>query len=575
VTPLFLLKIVFHFFLGESKLLLKFFKYIFLFSSQNNVFNYLFFKKKNYQIVSDIKIKNILKKNFLFCKKNFQNKKFEDQILITSLLSTKLYSINNIVIGINLSKILNKTAIALIKKNDFATEIFMRSFGIEKFYYLHDENIISRFKYLFLSIDLLKKIKDINELLEFKYQGIFFGKIIYDHYIRFNKVGTVNILEPKFYFFLSHAIMYYMQTKKILLDTKVDSIVQTENQFIPSAPVFQAALLKNCKVYCKIGTANRISVRIYKNFSGVYKNRHRFSSSLFNLILKNDKAHAIKKGETIIQNRIKNIPGYSVDQLRSIEFIKDDVNKNISNFTKTELCKRYSWDPKKPICMIFSNDLIDGVFSNSWNLYIDRLTWLRSTLNFIKTIEDINWIIKPHPNEIKNKVKTSTELEVKKNYSNYNHIKLLPYEYGLEPLPKIIKCAISAQGSVGYEYPALGVPSIICGESLSSGHGISIEPKNEVEYFKYLKNVDKIGNVSLDQQNRAKIFIYIYSVLSKVHSPLIPNSHNINFKNENFLLEYEKLIDNYHLKNDDLYNNLKKQVVLQDRHTINYNLLDQ
>lgn len=238
------------------------------------------------------------------------------------------------------------------------------------------------------------------------------------------------------------------------------------------------------------------------------------------------------------------------------------------------MCKRYGWDPKKPIGMIFANDLIDGVFSNSWNLYIDRLTWLRATLNFIKTIEDTNWIIKPHPNEIKNKVKTSTELEVKKYSFNYDHIKLFPHEYSSEPLPKIIKCAISAQGSVGYEYPALGVSSIICGESLSTGHGISIEPKNELEYFKYLKNIDKIDSVGLDQQNRAKIFIYIYSVLSKVHSRLIPNSHNINFKYENFLFDYEKLIDNYHLKSDDLYNNLKKQITLQDRHTINYNLLD-
>ena len=575
MKPLFLSKIIFHFFVNEFKILLKFFEYIFLFFNQNNFLKYLFLMQRNYEIVRDIKIKNILKKNLLFCKKNFQNKKFENQILITSLLHSKLYSINNIVIGLNLSKILNKTAVALIKKNDFGTEIFMRSFGIEKFHYLHNENIISRFKYLFLSIDLLKKIKNINELLEFKYQGIFFGKIIYDHYLRFNRVGTVTFLKPKFYLFLSQALMFYMQTQKILIDAKINSIVQTENQFIPSSPVFQAALKKKCKVYCKIGTADKISVRIFDSFLEVYKNRHRFSSNLFNLVLKKNKNFAIQKGEFIIQNRLKNIVGYSVDQIRSIEFIKDDVNKNISNFTKIEICKRYNWDPKKPIAMIFANDLIDGVFSNSWNLYTDRLTWLRFTLNFIKKIENINWIIKPHPNEIKNKVITSTKLEVEKFYSQFTNIKLFPEEYSIEPLPKIIKCAISAQGSVGYEYPALGIPAIICGESLSSGHGISIEPKNEREYYEYLKNIDKIDDVTLEQQERAKIFIYIYSILSKVYSPLIPNSHSKDFKYENFLFEYEKLIDNYNLKNDDLYNNLKTQIPLNDRHTINYQLLNQ
>ena len=575
MKPLFIFRVIFHFFANETKLLFKFFEYIFLFFCQNNFFSYLFLKQKNYKIVRDIKKKNILKKNLIFCKKNFQNKKHDDQILITSFLHTKLYSINNIVIGINLSKLLNKTAVALIKKNDFGTEIFMRSFGIEKFYYLHNENLISRLKYLFLSIKLLKKIANINELLEFQYEGIFFGKIIYDHYIRFNRVGTVSFLEPKFYLYLSQALMFYMQTKKILISSKINNIVQTENQFIPSSPVFQAALKKNCKVYCKIGTANKISVRVFQSFSEVYKNRHRFSSNLFNLVKTKNKNFAIKKGEFIIQNRLKNIAGYSVDQARSLEFIKDDLNKNISNFNKEELCKRYNWDPKKPIAMIFANDLIDGVFSNSWNLYTDRLTWLRVTLNFISKIKNINWIIKPHPNEIRNKVITSTKLEVKKFYSQFTHIKLFPEECGIETLPKIIKCAISALGSVGYEYPALGVPSIICGESLSSGHGISIEPKNEKEYFEYLKNIDKIENVSPEQQDRAKIFVYIYSVLSKVYSPLIPNNHTKDFKYKNFLFEYEKLIDNYNPINDDLYKNLKTQISLNDRHTINYKLLDQ
>lgn len=570
----FLLKIIFIFFLNESKLIVKNLNFIRLFLHQINFFKYLIHRKLDHNILRNSKKTKILDKNLKFFKKNFDYQSNGDQILITSLLNSKLYSINNIILGMNLTKILNKTPVALIKKNDFGAEIFMKSFGIKKFYYLDNENIFSRLKYLCLSITLLKNVKNIDDLLKFRYQDIYFGKIAYDHYLRFNRVGTVKILKPKFYFFLSQSLMIYNQTKQILADSKVKDIIQTENQFVPSAVVFQTALLKNCKVYCKIGSANKISVRIYKDFSEVYKNRQRFSSSLFNLVLNNNKASAIKKGETIIQNRIQNKKGFGVDQTRSIEFIKDFPTKKIIDFTKEDLCKKYKWQKDKPIVMIFSNDLIDGVFTNSWNIYIDRLTWLRSTLNFIKTIEDINWIIKPHPNEIKNKVKTSTELEVKKYYSNYNHIKLLPHEYGLEPLPKIIKCAVSAQGSVGYEYPALGVPSLICGESLSSGHGISIEPKNEIDYFKYLKNVDKIGHVSLDQQNRAKIFIYIYNVLSKVHSPLIPNSHNINFKYENFLFEYEKLIDNYHIKNDDLYNNLKKQITLHDRHTINYNLLD-
>ena len=61
MKPLFILRVIFHFFANETKLLFKFFEYIFLFFYQNIFFSYLFLKQKNYKIVRDVK-KNILKK---------------------------------------------------------------------------------------------------------------------------------------------------------------------------------------------------------------------------------------------------------------------------------------------------------------------------------------------------------------------------------------------------------------------------------------------------------------------------------------------------------------------------------
>ena len=61
-------------------------------------------------------------------------------------------------------------------------------------------------------------------------------------------------------------------------------------------------------------------------------------------------------------------------------------------------------------------------------IYIQSSYRLRVTLNFISKIKNINWIIKPHPNEIRNKVITSTKL-IKKFYSQFTHIKLFPEEW--------------------------------------------------------------------------------------------------------------------------------------------------
>ena len=67
--------------------------------------------------------------------------------------------------------------------------------------------------------------------------------------------------------------------------------------------------------------------------------------------------------------------------------------------TKKELCEKLGWDQNKPVVVVLATDLTDGVFDCSWSLFRDRLTWIRETLHEIKNVQNINYLIKPHPNE--------------------------------------------------------------------------------------------------------------------------------------------------------------------------------
>ena len=84
-----------------------------------------------------------------------------------------------------------------------------------------------------------------------------------------------------------------------------------------------------------------------------------------------------------------------------------------------------------------------------------------------------------------------------------------------------------------------------------------------IEKFYYLSNENIIS--------RFKYLCLSISLLKRIKNI----NELLKFKYENFLFEYEKLIDSYNLNNDDLYNNLRTQISLNDRHTINYKLLDQ
>ena len=122
-----------------------------------NFFKYFLHRKKDFNVINNTTAKRVLKKNYNFWKKFSKQNKSNNEILITSLVSLKAYSIYNCVIGLIISKNYNKNIAGLIKEYDFKTEIFMRSFGIEKIYYIPEGNFFSRFIFLLKSkISFLK-----------------------------------------------------------------------------------------------------------------------------------------------------------------------------------------------------------------------------------------------------------------------------------------------------------------------------------------------------------------------------------------------------------------------------------
>jgi len=572
------LNLILYFIYCEVKHFFRFFKHYFNLFLYVNFFKYFLHRKKDFNVINNTTAKRILKKNYNFWKKFVKQNNSNNEILITSLVSLNAYSIYNCIIGLIISKNYSKNISGLIKEYDFKTEIFMRSFGIEKIYYIPEGNFFSRFIFLLKSIKLTKNIKKIEDFLNLKYENIDIGRVAYDHWIRFTGIGSADFISPKIVYFLSKALLVQNFSKELFESNSFKEVVQTESQFIPSAIIFQNSLINNCNVYARIGISNKISVMIYNDLKNMYTDRYHFSKNLFELIYNNYQNKIFVKTDEIMKKRFLNFKEYASDHnIEERMEHKFDVQENLNNnYSKKDLCNKFDWDTDKPIVVLFSNDLTDGVFKFDWKIFKDNLTGIRETLNIIKEIEHINWLVKPHPNDIKNNVVTSVETEVVKLSKFYKNIKLFPKNFGNSPIPKIISAAITMGGSVGYEYPSFGIPAIICMGTYYAGYGFNCEPSTVDEYKKMLKKADKLGPLSKEQILKAKIFIYIYSVLAKVYTPLVPSKGTkiTNYEEISFFNDLETLLENYELKKDDFYNNFKIQLEKSDRHTINYNLIE-
>ena len=498
------------------------------------------------------------------------------KILITTFVNVYDYLKYEYLIGIQLSKIKKENIIILLSNKDINSLDFFKKLGVSKFIYFNDGNFLSRTFNLIKSYKILKNIKCIEDFINFTYQDLPVGKMIYTHHCRFSGIPTSSFIRPEYFILLSNILIYKKQFEKIVNKYNISNIIESEPQFIPGSVITAVALKKNIYVLSRVGGNNKISVRRINQISLFYENRWKFNKKIFEEIKLKAKEYAIEKGKKIITNRFLEID--NVDKEIDQESVMLDSSKKISlinDYDKNKICKMFNWEYQKPIGIILANDLTDGLFPGKWGVYRDNYIWLKKTIQEASYNKEMNWLVKPHPNEIKNKV-TLTTRNLFKHKKYDKNIVLFPKNYSIKNLPKIVDLVVSNHGSAGYEYPALGIPAITSGETIYSDLNISYEAKNEINYFKYLKNAHEIKKLKSSTIENALIFIFIYSIFTKIDYKFVNPDYLAKNESETFWQDLKSINDNLKTDLDDLddvfLKSFEYQISNNLKHTFDINL---
>jgi len=572
--------VILTFFKEEIKIAINKIKFLYHFVKENSILRFLCYLIDISIIPSRNKVfRNYILKNSQKWKssREFINKNTNKYVLIMNIVNHVGYTISEIAIGKNLMEMFESDGMALLRKYDLKSKLIFESFGIKKFIFLNDLNFFMRIKYFLKAYSIIKSYKTVDDFCEFELNGVNLGRSVYDHYLRFTGTGTIDNFSSKMYLFLSQALSVHHQIKKNIDKFKFVASVQGERQFIPGNIIYQSLLTNGTNVYSRTGFSNRFSVRKYSDIREMCKMRERYSQKLYDQIINNIKEKAVEIGGANIEKRFSGIPEYDAFHyyFERPSFLKEKKyqNKEKKNVTKKELCEILGWNQNKPIVVILASDLTDGVFDNTWSLFRDRLTWIRETLLEVKNIKNVNWLVKPHPNDEKNKVVTDVISEYKKICLNYRHILPFPNNVSIVSIPKFAHSVINMGGSPSYEYPSLGILTLEVCESAGSGRGFTIDPGSKKEYFDLLYKIEKINKLNKDQIDKAKICVFIYSELTRLNVNFITPFGNGPMKDKNFWSKMIKLLDNYNEEEDLLKKMMKIQEKNNDRHAINYDSL--
>ena len=386
--------------------------------------------------------------------------------------------------------------ILAMKLNLFHYKVY-DSFGDTSFlYYKKTLNPYSKYE------KYLKKIKTNNNLQNFKIEGILYGDLIYDSFLRWSDNYTVNLKDPHFVNFFYKSIDYYFYCKSLFEKHDIKSVILSHTVYLP-AILGRIALSKGKLFFC-------LSITHCINLSEdyFYISNHKLNKKLFSKLPKKIQNIQIK---TAKKDLIKNLKGSASEGLENLD------HSPFSGVVDKSVIKKNS----KIKVLVASHCFTDSPHAEGNFFFCDYYEWIEY-LGKISLKTDYDWYIKPHPNKFHEK----RNIEIIKNFiKKYNKFKMISNGTSHFSYINNIDYFLTIDGHIAEELAMFNKPVIFSKmDGKFSNYNFNINPKNKKEYHKILMKFKKKKKFKVDKEE-------------------IYKAHCVNhfFINQNYLVKYNKV----------------------------------
>lgn len=379
-----------------------------------------------------------------------------------------------------------------------------------------------------------------------KFKNICIEDLIYDDIIRNNdgiytdsgfcKKDILNTRDKAFFNFVSASKLF--REKNI-------SYISLHHKFYATLGVFSRVALHE-KI--KFISGNRARIKLIKPGENILVNDFSIDSKLAQRI----DAMSLSDANKYNQQRI-NGETYDHDILHAY------TDKH--SHDKNDLLHIMGINESKPIGVIFAHAFSDAPHSDSQMIYSDYYAWFVETLKLIAGIDEVHWLVKPHPSSSV----YHEEGEVAKLISEIDHCKMVPADVDTTSILKMSDAAITVRGTVGLEAVEYDNCVILAGSAYYQNLGYTVNCNDEDSYLDALRGIKKKVPYSQNLKDKiAKVLfwrMHSYFYFSNIFGPeRMPNmSEQSAYEHEfnNYKHVYNALLSTAY-EDDEYFKLLKK-----------------
>jgi hypothetical protein len=399
------------------------------------------------------------------------------------------------------------TPLAYIPRYSFCSTyktLLFKSFGIQNFLY-YKFSLLNWFKALFSTVFILLKIKTGEQLINLTHKNILIGDLIYDEILKHEHIPTLKYVDHSHFKYIFSSLFYFYSYQDTFKQFNIKYVISTHTMYS------EYGLLARLGIAFKAHIFETTDLNLFS-----YDHMHKeLQIPVYHQGMEFQLKNYLKKIDTDEKHQMITDVNHMMEKRFSGELNQYDVQLAYGSgkilYAASELKNRLSIKNSKPCVVIFMHVLTDAPHCSNNLLFRDYYDWFIQTIDYIRSRDDVNWIIKPHPSA-KLYGETVQIQDVLNNMLSEN-IYIVPGDISTQSLINICDVVVTAQGTVGMEFSCLGIPVIIAGSAFYKDFGFTISPKTKEEYFDSLANVKNIVRLSAQQIENAKLVFYAYHKL--------------------------------------------------------------
>jgi hypothetical protein len=368
-----------------------------------------------------------------------------------------------------------------------------RSFGVKNFLY-PDISFKKEKIYKKKSYQILKKIKNKEEILNLKIYNVYVGDLIYDSYLMYYKKPTININDNNFINFFLYSLINFFFWYDFFKNNKVVGVITSHSVYTLAMPA-RIAISKNINAFQSTPEA---IYRLSKNRLYGWVEFKRYKKE-FSKLTRKIKIRSLVLAKKRLEERFSGVVSADVRGSSKSAYTKNEYEPILKKNKKIKI-------------LIATHCFFDNPHPYGLNFFSDFYDWLLFLGNLSEKKENYDFYIKLHPDYLKGTKKIIDDFLLK-----YNKIKLIDSKHSHHQIIKEgIDFALTTWGSIGHEYPYFDI--LVINASINNPHinfNFNLTPKNLSSYKKILSNLEALKRKKNINKNQLLEFYAMHYVLKK------------------------------------------------------------